>query len=531
MRFLRYCLGLGLALVLGASACAPDERERATTGTGPTNDPKQASIRFEEDGTLALAPGAAEEIRVAASPPAPYSVRFTILGDAIDGWLDAADVEAGADGRASARLHAPTEPTTFRVRAAILDEAGAPGSSAEIGVAVSDQGFGTIRVVPSYKGKRAIDGWTASLVARTTCADLAPSLPGEPPGALVASADGAEGRPVIEDAPVGPSLAVAVRAGHYAFGCVNVVDLAPDEERDVTIPVTDKFIDLEAGSLHAVLLYDPDPGPYAELLAGAAAGLGDAFMPKGANQGAVLLNEMQALAAPGDAMAFVAARLDQGWDSIASKHLALLGVDLRVEVELWAGVGLAVHATSIEADLGPGASAPQASFVVTSFAGYDPSAAGVAASPSFTWTGQADDTVTLSGVIVWEPSRLAGAAALVGAEVAVPGAADVPEALAEVADCQGLAAKLGAFGACGVACAADLCRSALASRWADALDASLDAGKLGQVSIQASTHAVVGDVAEPVSLDGHWLGKITAEAIGASVVGDMKASPSAPPPN
>ena len=76
--------------------------------------------------------------------------------------------------------------------------------------------------------------WTASVVVIASCADLAATLPEEPAGALTATAP-ASGMPVIpENAPVGPNLAVVVRAGHFAWGCADTA--APTPGGTMTCP-------------------------------------------------------------------------------------------------------------------------------------------------------------------------------------------------------------------------------------------------------------------------------------------------------
>src|SRR5262249_34936452 len=158
--------------------------------------------------------------------PAAYEIRFALLGDSFDASLDEASVIADSQGRANVVLHAPNMSTIFRLRASIEG-----GPSAEAQIAVSDQGFGTVRVLPEYMGTRAVKSWTASVVARAKCADIAPKLPTEPPGALVGTA-GAAGYPIIKGAPVGPNLAVTLRAGHYMWGCSDATGLKANDTLD-----------------------------------------------------------------------------------------------------------------------------------------------------------------------------------------------------------------------------------------------------------------------------------------------------------
>lgn len=530
MRFLCCVLALALAAGAGASGCSGSELDAATSSGGHKPFVDGATIAFDQDATLALPLGASETLHVTTSPPGRYLVRFALIGASLDGSLESGEVECDDAGRAEVVLHAPAKSTAFSVRASILDEAGEPGASAEIGVAVSDEGFGTLRVIPLYKGSRPVHGWTASVVAGAKCEDISEWLPGEPPGALVATALGKEGIPLLENAPVGPTLAVAIRAGHFAWGCATTNKLAPDATLDVKVTVLDKAVDLAQKSLDLALLYTPPEEDYALLLADMAATLGYAFVPVGVSGGELLLDGMEALVPAGQLAAFQQARVEKKWDLLAEDHLAALGVDVRDQIGLWATAGLVLGDTRIDATLTAGTQPMHASLTVTSFGGVDAATAGIVAAPEFTWGADSTDTVSLGGVVLWQPTRFAGAAALLGAQADVPSAATVPAALAELSDCTGLAEAMGTFGVCDTACIDALCRVSLGVRWEAALGASLATGALGQVTINASGKATVDDAAEPTDIEGHWLGVIKTSGATVSVTGDLTTGPLANPP-
>jgi hypothetical protein len=159
---------------------------------------------------------------------------------------------------------APSIASTFRLRATIKD-----GPSAEIGVAVSDKGFGTLRVAPLYDGHRVPEEWTASVKAGTTCADIAAALPDVPEGALEATS-GPDEPVLLHSAPVGPNLAVVLRAGRSIWGCTDVADLQAGATRDVEVTVKDGPIDLAATSLDVTLTFTPT-GDVQALLVGTTA--------------------------------------------------------------------------------------------------------------------------------------------------------------------------------------------------------------------------------------------------------------------
>ena len=532
MRFSLTTLGF-LAAVVGAAGCslaADGPEAKAITDAPPA--PAAALIHFEQEGTITLAPGKSRSIRVVASPPTTYDVRFALIGDALDGWIESAAVKADASGIATIDLHAPDQPTTFHLRATIVLENGDAGPSVETSVAVSAQGFGTVRVLPQYTGKRTVQAWTASVAARTTCADLAATLPGEPDGALVAKAAfGAA--PLVLNAPVGPNLAVAVRAGHYSWGCADTTALEADGTLDVKVTIVDKPIDLASTDIDLALKYEPDAVAYGALLDGAGALLREAFLPAGAPEAELVLTAM-GQATPGDQAAlFQAARAALGWNELAAAHFDALEASVGDRCASWIGAGLPLQAHTIKAHLAAKIGAPAVAAVnVLTIGSVDADTAGVPAASPFSWTANPDDTLILGGIIAWQPARYVGAAAFVGAKIVHPGAQTMADALARAADCSGLAAKLQGFGVCDTACVAALCTKGLGDRWSLGLAASTKAGLLGHLSITASGPAQIDDTAKLHGFNGIWLGTVSDTLVSAKVKGSFEGTQpaNAPPP-
>ncbi len=530
MRFSWTQLGIVIAFLgpAGCSLAGALSKNLAPDDTPPT--PSAALIRFEQDGTITLAPGELRKVRVFASPPTSYDVRFAVIGDALDGWIESASVKADADGIATMALHAPDQPTTFHLRASILLANGEPGPGAETSVAVSAQGFGTVRVLPQYTGKRVVATWTASVAARTTCAALAAILPGEPAGALLAKAPFGKA-PLVLNAPVGPNLAVAVRAGHYGWGCADTTDLKADGTLDVKVMIVDKPIDLESTDLDLALTYEPDVADYSALIGDASSLFREAFLPTGTAESELVLTAMSA-AAPGDqAAVFDATRAALGWNDLASQHFAGLGTSVRERCTKWIAAGVALQSPVILAHLAAKPDMPGAAMVnVLAIGSIDAASAGVPAASPFAWTADADDTLILGGTMLWQPSRYLGASALAGAKVAQPGAQKIADVLAQAADCTGLAAKLGGFGTCDTTCVAALCTKALDDRWSLGLGASADANLLGHLAITASGPAQIDDTAKLRGFKGIWLGTVSAGLVSAKVKGSFEGTPPANAP-
>jgi hypothetical protein len=370
---------------------------------------------------------------------------------------------------------------------------------------VSQQGFGTVEVIPSYLGHRTVTTWVAD-VSTGSCAALRAqgAVPDDAPGGISATASlGSD--PLVHPAPVGVGLAVALRAGHFAWGCTDTTTVTANSTVPVTVSVLDKPIDLAAATLDATFTYAPDPSSYATVLAEGVSTLVDAFMPTTSSEGTIVLNSMAAAAT--DPATFAEVRVQAGWDAIADAHFTMLSKGLRETCSDWATTGAAAQPTTVQASL-VGQTAGPVAITVTQFGSLDATTAGVSALPDATWSGQPNDGVLLSGALVWQVSRFVGASSIAPAQAAQPSASTVSDALTLAADCDGLAAALGSFGTCDVACVSNLCGAAIGARWTAALGASSKAAAVDQLFIQASASANVGDVAQPVSLAGEWQGRI-----------------------
>lgn len=494
-------------------------------GTGAGDPGTRAIVKFDEPMTLTLTPAEARAIRVIVSPPGDHRLRFTLIGDSLDGWLDRDDVAVSGED-ASVVMHAPTQPAVFRLRASVLDAEGEAESSAEIAISVSEQGFGAVRVIPQYQGERAVETWVASALTHASCSDIAGLLPGDLNGALVSESADA---PLIDGIPVGPILAIALRSGHFAWGCADVTHSSPNETIDVPVLVLDKPLELGPEGLSLSLTYDDAEPSYQDILGSSATALADGFLPEGASMAAALLNGMQALVPASDLTAFQNARIEGSWDVIADQHLDSLGVDPRGIVLDWAWLGLAQAPASVAIDLSGNSSQGQVLIMATRIAGVDAAAAGVTTEGGFAWATAKSDHVSFGGTMLFEPSRVAGVLAIEGALGTVQQATSVPDAIAFELDCEGLAAALGPFGSCDAACSAILCRAAIEARWEGALGASLATGALGELTINAACSAAVDDEAIVMSIDGDWLGTFDVGASNAQVVGTVSGVAPAPP--
>lgn len=139
-------------LGLAASGCGTPVPP-PPTDAGPALDvpAPQCALRFVPADDLRTQIRAAQSLRVALDPPAAgVTVRFALVGDALDATLADTDVLTAADGTVGMTLLASSTPGSFRVRASARGCA-----EAYRAVVVSDRGFGQLAATAVYRGTRA----------------------------------------------------------------------------------------------------------------------------------------------------------------------------------------------------------------------------------------------------------------------------------------------------------------------------------------------------------------------------------------
>lgn len=516
MRFAFVWVGalLGSALALG---CAADGAEKYSNpdDTNETIAPTiDASLAFDVGSSIDVAPGETREITVIATPGDTYELYFALIGAPSNTSLDQSYVTTGKDGRATVKLQAPGTPASFTLRAWIPN-----GPTAELTITVSKTGLGAVEVIPDYNGQRPINEWVGSVIVGATCGDLASEMPGEPKGALVAISPAQE-NPVVQSVPIGPKLAIEVRAGHFAWGCTDAQAVTAKDVTKVKVHVVDVAPVLDQTSLDVELTYAPDAVTYGNMLQAARYSFLDTFLPPQAPEAESLLDTMTALSA--DPAAFATARAAGGWDILAYAHFAALPSSLTSRMDGWIDAGFGTAAPIVSGRLAAIEGVPgKAVFMASQIGGLDAVAAGAPPVHLMAWTSQPDDKVLLSGTLYWLPSRLAGAACAIGAEQDLGVAGTMADALAKTAACTDLAASLGGFDQCDATCLASLCKAALSSRWHEALDTSAVNGVAGTIEIDASGKIKVNDVAVPIALSGSWIGSVSDGETTASASGTL----------
>ncbi len=484
--------------------CSSSEEPEITAWVPPDAPKQEASISFEQNGALALGLREEYELSVVVDPPRHQEVNFVLLGSPLDATLDHAAVVVDDEGRARVTLHAPNQSTTFRVRTWIMR-----GPADEISVAAVGDGFAPVEVIPIYKGIRLITDWKANVVARSTCTEISPLLPYELPESLEGQAP--VGTPLfVQDAPVGPSLAVTVRAGEFAWGCTDAHDLVVGETMTVKVNVIDKPIAVGATNLDVKFQLQPDPKVYSSMLETTSQMMVEAFVPKERDPGGALMDAIAARIPESSQPVFNEARVTNDWDGLASSHLALQPLSVQEAMKAWLGAGMVDEPLEVTANLRALPSVPGAAVLAPlQFGSVQASDAGMPRTNVAKLMADAGDVLHLGGTLYWLPSRYVGGVMQRVALKEAPEGTMMSDVLGMLAACDVLGQTLGGFDACDATCVAGLCHEGLASRWNDALDASANAGRLGVINIGAVVTTSVDNRAVPTSFQGSWLGGIS----------------------
>jgi len=502
----RVALG-AVPLVLSASACSESAAPSPTASSGSDAG---MSVAFDVDGVLTTTPRQSVEIGLHSAVDTDISIR-------LDGDYAGASLSAGVvtttGGHAKVTLHAPAVPATFSIRAHASG-----GPDARLDVSVSASGFATLHVTPRYAGKRPVPVLTGSVFVTSTCADLAAALASGHLQDGAPATDGTLAGPLtIPSVPAGSRVAVSLRVKLYAAGCVDLDPLAADSVRDIDVPILDRPMALGAIDLASNFAFEPDTtqlAAWTRMLDAATARAAEAFVARGTNEAAALLEAMRALVPTASQAQFDAARASGTWDSRASTWLAQRAPTMRERAVGWMAAGKADALGTLAVAITPGQSAGYAAFGLQSFNGFDANAVGMSAHAPVTFTSDADDVLHMSGTMHLWGSALVCTAADARAKQAIAGSTDVASALASIVDCAGLASSLVGSGtsypSCNASCTASLCRAALAAMWKNGHDASATAGDDATIDLTASAQATIADDASPAQFSGAWVAQIAS---------------------
>jgi hypothetical protein len=482
----------------------------------PFADPTAMAIDFLDGQAttteLTVVTGTTREIAARVQPPGEHLVRFALVGQAKDAFLNNDLVQTDPDGIAKTKLTVLSASSSFEIHAAV------GGIYQSLPVVTLDANIGTLILDVIYPGHRTIPSWVASVHVGSTCADLT-----DPPF----SADGdhvtsGAGQTVqIDNVPANKPLAAVIRAGHFAGGCRNIGALKAGANTITEIDVVDRPVQLAEMNLRLTLSVDATDAlnPGLDELAFRAV--------KPLNGGAsndldALLDAMSGIA--DDSVAFDQARSQRDWVGVLVRALPdnVPGTGLRTLLHGWMSTGL--HQLSapeaIVGSLGSPSADGQAILQLESVSDFDAAAAGFVPGNVALLSAETDDVLRVGTTLGWQPTPFLVAAAERAAIAESPATRhSVPEALAEAFDCANVASLLvdagstpgQAYPGCGQNCMLTLCQQAMEVLWSRVKDTSLPSVPW---QLTGATHVTIDADARPQSIDGNWIGSLTLSDFG-----------------
>jgi hypothetical protein len=495
---------------------------------GITDPLSGQTVEFGDDARMVRPPNSVTYLWVQTEPFRLVRSALLANGDQMPGAasLDWTQFQTDGSGRVALRLTAPPTPTSFLLRVWVD---GIPPRQVE--VTIAQLGSADVRVVPLYVGKRSIQRWTASAVVDQNCA----TLPGSPPP------DGEYANEpmdppqldvvTIANVPVGPRLAILIRAAEYAWGCANLPAALEGETNTVQVTVTDVPMRLSTRALDLDLTIS-SRADWTPLFEVPIATMLDATLDGAADDVEALLDAMQAALDSAARNEFSDMREASAWDVQlrAALGAATAPTSLRVPLERWLRAGLAEMKLdpAFETRLSADASGNPKLTLEKSF-GIEAESVGSSVVGSTRFSADARDSVLLGAELELDPARLLLSGADGRAEEEVDGAENVSEALAELVSCDLVAETLIGYGLdtgdanadCDADCVVELCREAVAEVVSRARDATRDAP--ARIELAVSGPGQVGERAELSALDGSWLGRFSRDEMTADLAGSATA--------
>lgn len=516
MRFLLFSALLAALGACSVDATSDDGASIGGTGGADPGAPLPKSLTFSPAQAKL---GAREEIEllVQATPARVYPLRFSLPqapgSDPKDALLDRAAVNTDKSGRASVTLVAPSEMSTFQVRASV-------GGSvvATLTVTMTSSVTATVQVKPVRIGRRDPTSWVATVHEDKTCANVKGDPPEDGENPAFASADQAV---LLRDVPIGKPLAITLRSGHFMGGCASVESLpveAADVPRTVEVTVLERPIDLSEAAL-ALTLGLSDIDAWTTLAATTTEQVLGALRGNGVSDADALLDGMREALTGQAQQDLETARSAEGWDDLVQARWGSAD-KLRDVVSSWlekGAVALRAGETVLTGQLEP-AGAEDAHLTLERVAGLAASDAGFINPASVAWSAGADDTVVVATDLYFVASQLLTSLAEPEALVEYDGVTSAAEALATGLECTALSTDLAAagsdaqlaFAGCDAACLKQLCETALAALWKRGRFAS--ATSPARLAIAGAGGGRVGEWAELVGISGSWVGQLTTSA-------------------
>jgi hypothetical protein len=462
-------------------------------------------------------PGQMLPVSVKVSPPAIYSVRFSLVGDVQDAFLDKSETATDGDGTASIALTAPSSSAAFTLRASV------PGGSAEVGVS-TDTETTTLEVVPAYAGQRPVTTWVASVSTGSPCDPFAQVPPTD--GAL-RSEPTAGGSVLVTKVPLNSALRVTVRAGHFAGGCTDVPAFVVGERRSVSVTVTDRPLQMGGVSIPVILGIDRDAA-WTSAWSALASQMATAVVNGSASDADALLDAMSVQTPYLSQDAFNDERAVAGWTARVARVLSggPGATVIRDSITRWVTAGLSTLASAAVTGTltSPAVPLGTATLSVDTVGGDGPSTSGFPSLLALTWGSAPSDQLLFGATGWWQPSKLAATLAESAAKKEVSSATSVSSALSRLLSCKDVGVSLADNDvqvSCDADCMTSRCEDALDAMWNRAAGTALTRAL---VHVTASGSANIDDNARPVGFSGSWVGDASLGGVATRVSGAASSS-------
>lgn len=487
--------------------------------TADLQDSPESSLTLTPSSLITLVPGDSIKVLVELIPARQRLVRFALVGESLDAFLDETEKYTDEQGQTFVILTAPKSACSFRLRASVDTV-----TNAEVPVSVSSDGFAGLKVLPVYKGIRKTPVWTASASPNISCGNIVGQIPTD--GPLMSTAP--DGKPVVlKGLPVGPPVAVVLRAEKSVAGCVDVPALAANEKRDLTVKVSDIPPAIEATKLDVTVDLQPDGLQLYNAMHSERVLFVDTVFPPSQSLAKTLLHAMRQHATSLEA--FDLAATEGQWEKVLTAQLPVQRAEVAALLTSWIERGfepLKVGALATAQLLGDAKSSSHAFLNITSAFGMDVRATSIEAGSEVSIRVEPGDVMIVGGEFAWMSSDIVAAAGHSGAQLI--NKADAISALTATIDCQHVSTILVATGKhpsdCDASCLEKSCVSAVEQLWNKANNASPTKQYDARITFTVSGTAQVDGQRTIASFGGQWVGTHTQDSRSLAVRGNASAT-------
>ena len=523
--------GLLWLVANGPTACGSSGDSGSALGPrgynvgGQTSIATIEAISFSPEGTVLLKPGETGYRTVIVQPAGVYDVGLALLGASGDASLSKTVFRTGADGSGQFSITASSVATSFQVRASVGQ------LSQQLDVSVSLSGYASLNVIGNYSGSRKIQQWAVTLWSGYTCANLGSTLPSD---STLTMHTAATPRLMLSDIPVGASQSIVMQGDSSIWGCRDVPGLVAGEALDLPIQLYDIPATFGSSPISANFSLATNAATWSANLANLKSTLVGAVEQSTTNDVDLMLDAMRAATADTASQSdFDQRRIAGDWHSVLEALWATAagGSDYAISTALtsWlsgattlVGNGVTVSTgltlTSTSSSLG------QEKLNLNSIADVTTAVLNTVAEYPLTTSSGANDGLSASATISFNEATLIRALAITVARQQYPTATTIPEALAQLLQCDSLATSLdlaaSSASGCNAICLSQLCHTGLNQLWQRSATAAEQWGNT-KLTLSCSGTLQVDSNAVATGYAGTWVGLLSSPSGNVTTGGNV----------